>query len=284
MFKLFTRTATVDPEAELKAILDGYELPTFPAIYLEALQQVRDESASTAALADTLATDPGLTMRLLRTVNSAAFGLRSEVTSVHHAVSLLGRASVESMLLSLASHAALPTDPHPGFEPARFWRTAARRAAMARALADCSDPSERSECFTAALLQDMALPMLATRFGDRYSDLLQRWHEGDGELQLMERDTFGWDHTRVGLLMCAEWDFPESIAEAIAAHHGSDSPDLHALTPVTLVARIREVDEASDLDPLVDDIRTTMGLEPDRVRTLIDESFTNAEEIAQQFA
>ena len=283
MFKLFARTKT-DPEAELKQILDGYELPTFPAIYLEALRQVRDADSSATALADTLATDPGLTMRLLRTVNSAAFGLRSQIKSVHHAVSLLGRSSIESMLLSLASHSALPSDPTPGFDPKRFWKTAARRAATARALADASDPSGRSECFTAALLQDMALPMLSDRFGNAYAELLERWHTGDGELQVMEREQFGWDHARVAVLLCAQWSFPESIAEAISAHHGSDDPEIHQLQPVNLVARIREVDDGPGLERFIEEVHATLGLEPDRVRELVDESFHDAEEIAQQFA
>ena len=89
MLKLFTRAKT-DPATELKAIHDGYELPTLPGIYLEALQQVRDEGSSAATLADLLSSDPGLTMRLLRTVNSAAFGVRSSIKSVHHAMSMLG--------------------------------------------------------------------------------------------------------------------------------------------------------------------------------------------------
>ena len=83
----------------------------------------------------------------------------------------------------------------------------------------------------------------------------------------------------------AGWRFPKSIAEAIASHHGSDDPDVHQLRPVTLVAWIRETDEdPADLGALVEQDHTTIGMEPDRVRALIDESFRNAEEIAQQFA
>ena len=124
MLKLFARK-DVDPQIQLKQLFDGYTLPTFPTIYLEALQQVRDPTSSAAALADVLALDPGLTVRLLGAVNSAAFGLRSPVKSVHHAVSMLGRGHIESMLISLATHSALPAEPCGGFEPHRFWRAAA---------------------------------------------------------------------------------------------------------------------------------------------------------------
>jgi HD-like signal output (HDOD) protein len=263
--------------------LEGYELPTFPAIYLEALQQVRDVESSTGALADVLATDPGLTARLLRTVNSAAFGLRSQVTSVHHAVSLLGRGHVESMLVSLASHSTLPSERCDGFEPERFWQTAARRAAVARALADHVSPSERSECFTAALLSDMAIPMLCTRKGEPYARIVGEWHDGHGELQEMEAEAFGWDHAQVAAMMCSTWEFPDVIAEAIAAHHGGADPETRGLPAVNLAVQIPEVSPEAHLDRLARQAHELTGLDPSDVQTLLDESFRNAEEIAEQF-
>ena len=131
MLKLFARKQ-VDPKAQLKEVFGGYSLPTFPAVYLEALQQIRDSDSTAATLADVLASDPGVTMRLLGTVNSAAFGLRSPVKSVHHAVSMLGRSHIESMLISLASHSALPADQCDGFEPDRTASGSRRRVARRR--------------------------------------------------------------------------------------------------------------------------------------------------------
>lgn len=283
MLKLFTRRP-VDAKAELKEVFDGYTLPTFPTVYLEALQLVRDTNSSAAALADVLASDPGLTMRLLGTVNSAAFGLRSQVKSVHHAVSMLGRGHIESMLISLASHSSLPADPCDGFEPERFWRAAARRAATARALADRLAPAQRSECFTAALLSDMALPVLSARKGPPYAAVLQRWHEGQGELHEMECDAFGWDHAQIAALMCDEWGFPAVIAEAIAAHHGSDDADVHELPPVNLAALIPEIDGERGVAAIAACAHDSMGLDTDDVRELVESSFLQAEEIAQQFS
>ena len=283
MQKLFARKPA-DAKAELKEVFDGYTLPTFPTVYLEALQLVRDTDASAGALADVLASDPGLTMRLLGTVNSAAFGLRSPIKSVHHAVSMLGRGHIESMLISLASHSSLPSAPCDGFEPERFWRTAARRAATARALADRLAPAERSECFTAALLSDMAVPVLCTRKGAPYTQVLQGWHEGQGELQEMERATFGWDHAQVAALMCDDWGFPTVIAEAIAAHHGSDDAEVHELPPVNLAALIPEINGERGVAAVAEHAHDSMGMDTDEVRALVETSFLQAEEIAQQFA
>ena len=45
MLKLFARRPA-DAKAELKEVFDGYILPTFPTVYLEALQLVRDTDSS----------------------------------------------------------------------------------------------------------------------------------------------------------------------------------------------------------------------------------------------
>ncbi len=283
MLKLFARKH-VDSKAQLKEVFDGYSLPTFPAVYLEALRQIRDSSSTAASLADVLASDPGLTVRLLGTVNSAAFGLRSPVTSMHHAVSMLGRGHVESMLISLASHSALPADQCEGFEPDRFWLAAARRAATARALADRVTPAERSQCFTAALLSDMAVPVLCTRKGADYARILQRSHEGEGELPELELAAFGWDHAQVAALMCDEWGFPEVIAEAIASHHGTSDPDVRELPPVTVAALIPEVDGDRGIAAVAERAHDVMGMDLDAAQELVENSFLQAGEIAEQFA
>ena len=282
MLKLFARKDT-DPQTQLKEVFEGYALPTFPVLYLEALQLVRDHTSSTAALADAMARDPGLTMRLLGTVNSAAFGLRSPVKSVHHAVSMLGRGHIESMLISLATHSALPADPCGGFEPHRFWRAAARRAATARSLADLMNPAERSECFTAGLLTDMAVPVLSARKGPAYAGILEQWHAGEGALHELEQAAFGWDHAQVASLMCREWGFPHAIVEAIGSHHGTEDTEIHTLPPVNLAALIPEVDGDRAIAAVAERAHDAMGLDADDVRALVENSFLQAEEIAEQF-
>ena len=59
----------LDPKAELQAVLGGYELPSFPALIMHALDKVRVENASLSEIAELVAADPGLSERLLKTVN-----------------------------------------------------------------------------------------------------------------------------------------------------------------------------------------------------------------------
>ena len=100
----------IDPKEQMKAVLGDYELPSFPVIILNALEKVRDAEASGAEISELVATDPGLSVRLLTTVNSAAYALKHKINSIDHAVSLMGRGELESILISMAVHEVVPTE------------------------------------------------------------------------------------------------------------------------------------------------------------------------------
>ena len=53
--------------------------------------------------------DPGLNVKVLKTVNSAAFGLSTRVSNLHHAVTLLGRSRLETIVLPQAVNNILPS-------------------------------------------------------------------------------------------------------------------------------------------------------------------------------
>ena len=261
-----------------------YKLPSFPALILRALEKVRDENAALSEIAELVSADPGLSARLLRTVNSSAYCLRHKVQNIAHAISLLGRGELESMLVAMAVQQALPRPSAPEFDAGRFWKTAARRASAARAVADHIDPSRRSESFTAALLQDMAIPVLIQARGEEYVSLLRSWYAGEEDLASMELEVFGTDHGQVAKQMCDEWTFPEAIAQAIGAHHSAWAPELSVLPAVHLVAPLREVQEELGLSQVMDTAQSACGLPAEEMETILTASFEAADEVAQLFA
>lgn len=273
----------IDPKEQMKAVLGDYELPSFPLIILNALEKVRDADESASEISELVATDPGLSVRVLTTVNSAAYALKHKVNNIDHAVSLMGRGELESILISMAVHEVIPTESIPGFDAQRFWGAAARRAALARGLADLIDPSSRSESFTAALLQDMAIPILARQRADDYGPVLEYWYSNGSDLATLERETFDWDHATVAMWMCDDWGFPERITEAIGAHHGTND-DLVALPAVSLVGVLREQEDTTGVDELVESAYENYGLSRDQVVELMDTSFAAAEDIARMFS
>ncbi len=71
------------------ADVQGHRIRPSQANIIQLIDLVRKQ-ASTDALEEVLKRDPKLSFNLLRFINSAGFGVRSEVTSFRHAVMLLG--------------------------------------------------------------------------------------------------------------------------------------------------------------------------------------------------
>jgi HD-like signal output (HDOD) protein len=279
MFSFFKKKT--DPKARLEKAMRGYALPSFPAAIMQTLEKIRDPDARASSVAEALSLDPGLSVQVLRLANSAAFSARNKVENLTQAIALVGFSQLETMVLSVGVSGATPTTSSPGYDAARFWRASARRGVLAHSLASILCPARRSECFTAGFLQDMALPLLATRAPDKYGPILERWHKEGGDLCEMEQEACGWDHAEVATWMCQAWDFPESIAAAIGGHHGEQLSGHETLGPVSLVAWLREDDEDSAVEAMIEDARSRWAVPPDTVRKLMEESLEKGEALAQ---
>lgn len=268
-----------DPREQLAKHLGEFELPTFPAVANRVLGLLRDPNVALGDAGDALAEDPGLSAKVLNMANSSAFAVRHEVRSVGQAASLLGRSVLESVILSVVVGNTLPDPKIEGFDQKRFWQTSARRAAAAKGLAEMLHPRTKSESFTAALLGDMAVPLLGQAHGEKYSVVLQRWRAEGGDLATLERDTFGCDHATVAGWVAESWQFPTPLVNAIGAHHDGE-PDDDVPVAVQLVAALGEGDPPEGVDVVVEAVSERFGVPGETVGAMLQASFVEAHDIA----
>lgn len=253
---------------EFTKILGDYEPPSFPTFITQALDALADPDTDMGSIAAIVQHDPGASARVLRVVNSAGFGLRTAATSVHQAATLLGRNQLEGLLISIGARAAIPSPANRhGFDHDRFWATATKRATLASLLAARIDPTRQSENFTAALLQDMGIPVLVVR-DPRYTDVLAQWHAENSDLASLEDEAFGWNHGDVAAWLGARWDFPEHYLQLLTDHHADErTPNL---LPAQLVAPIREADDSGDEAVIAS--AEAAGVNADEVRGMMAEA------------
>ncbi len=253
--------------ASFDEVFDGLELPSFPHVPSSALERLSDPDVDLREVAEIIVADPGVSASILRRVNSAAFGSRRSVDSVHQAVGLLSVSEIEGMLISAGVRSVLPASTGNGHDPRQFWTAAARRAAIAGVMAAKVLPSQRSQVFTAALLQDMAIPFLAAERQD-YGQLIESWRDGKADLPTLEFDSFGSDHAALAAQMCAKWEFPASLSAAIAAHHDSHR-EVERPAIVQLVALLRDTEDREDREAMIVAATETLHLPADAVEQLV---------------
>ena len=278
MLELFGRKKA---RKRLNAALRGSDPPSFPQGVLDLMRLLRDPDADTGRIAETLAWDPGLVVRVLKMVNSAAFGLSSKVDCVRHAVTVMGRSRLEQLVLGVTVKDNLPKAPARGFEAARFWHAAFFRASVARAIAGAIHPVDQERSFTGALLQDMAVPLLAHARPDDYGEVLEEWHGSEKtELHVLEKSAFGWSHDEIGGHLAVDWELPESLTRLIGVHHQDEVGDRELPPALRLVAVHRETHREHGTEAMIEEGRA-YGLEPDWIRSVVQTSDEHAFELAQ---
>ena len=71
-------------------IIQGNSLPVYAVNYLQALEEINKEDVDIPKVAKIISRDISLSYKILKLINSAAFGVRNEVTSIKGALMLLG--------------------------------------------------------------------------------------------------------------------------------------------------------------------------------------------------
>lgn len=201
------------------------DLPAPPEATARIVRACSDSDVGAQQLARVVSSDPVLTAEILRTVNSAFFGLSKPVKSAAQAVTVLGNRALRNLALCLAVRDAVKPGTIRDFDIMDYWEEALRRAVAARCLSNDVgvDPDE---AFTIGLLQDFG--MLALLFAHP--------HKGDSwrELSILlpterlsrEVELFGINHNQVGALLAETWFLPEALSLPMTYHHDVDNPDV----------------------------------------------------------
>ena len=94
-----------DPKERLKKILGPYELPRFRKTVFETLRRLRDPDSQPNQITEVMSMDPDLSSKVMRTVNSSAYAPRTKITSLDHAIMMMGRSSLERIVMMLGADA-----------------------------------------------------------------------------------------------------------------------------------------------------------------------------------
>ncbi len=207
------------PRIDLKRILAGAQLPALPQSAIRLLELSQDPHNGPAEFAFPIEADPGLTGQVLRFVNSSYFGFSREISSVKLAITLVGIRTIKNFSLWSAVFSLMPNPKCGPFDLKLLWQDSLRRALFARHVAKLLGAKEPEDAFSAALLQDMAVPLLAKEASQLYTKLIQSRNDGKVRLSAIEQQVLGWTHAEAAGMMARQWNLPEAFAVLIEHHH-----------------------------------------------------------------
>lgn len=213
-------------------------LPVLPQSYSLLLEELHVPDVSIKAVARIIEKDVGMAVKTLQWVNSALFGVRHTVTSVTHAVSLLGLDIIRTMVLTMGvfsdfSKRALCE----GFSLPAFMDHSIAVGAYAKRVAELAGCTEDTvhDAFTAGMLHDIGRLILASGCPAEYAAVIAESTAHQAPLEHVEFQAFGTTHAEVGGYLLGLWGFPDQIVEATAFHHRPAECLAQGPAPVVLV-------------------------------------------------
>jgi putative nucleotidyltransferase with HDIG domain len=195
-------------------------LPPFPMVAQRALLLVNKPEVSIQDLVEVVKFDPGITANILRIANSAYFGLRREIHSLHQALLLLG--TQELLKIIIASGATrLFASSVPGYFSERqgLWRHSVSCGLMADLLGRELTLADRTVSFTAGLLHDIGKIVLSLFVDQKFTEIMAAVENQGISFHQAEKLVLGVDHAEIGGEMARIWDFPDRLRLVITHHH-----------------------------------------------------------------
>lgn len=229
-----------DVKTKLMSAVD--KMPAFPKSVHQVLRLAGDINCSQKELVEVIKKDPVFTLKILRLVNSAYFGLAREVTSINHASVYLGLNTLKNVALGLAAVGAIPKANVAGLDMGAFWLHSLAVATGTRMLGSMLGVSrdEAADYFAAGLLHDIGKVVFALYLPDEFSEVSEKAKGSRLSLMDIEKGVIGATHADIGGLLAEKWNLPNELHDAVLRHHTPEEGE-----PSQLVDCIYTADQIS---------------------------------------
>ncbi len=222
------------------------ELPSPTGVALQILELTQDENTDADQLASVVESDPAISARLLKLVNSPLAGMSRQVVSVQRATALLGTRTISSLALSFSLVSNHQKGRCIGFDYELFWSESLGCAVAARHLANRLKTFAPDEAFTCGLLSQIGRLALATAYPDTYASILDTFAgavaaaSGGDRRRIgdVEREVLGIDHDLLAAEMMTDWHLPAIFCEAVRRQSASVESTEEEDSRTGLVARV----------------------------------------------
>ena len=196
--------------------------PSMPRAGVKLRALLAEKDVSLDEIEGILRHDPGLAANILRLANSAFFGLPRKVSTLKHAVALLGVKRFAQIAVSACMSKTMDKAVEGyGLSPGALWLHSIAVSNIAETLAQYKQFDETNDVFTPALLHDMGKLVL----GEFFQEELQKIKslvDGGVPLDIAENMVLKTDHAEVGALILHRWSFPNDLVEAVRWHHNPE--------------------------------------------------------------
>ncbi len=212
-----------EPNRErLKKVVDRIVgLPTLPVMLSQINRLMVNPRTSAKEVGQLISSDPAITSKILRVVNSSFYGFPNRITTITHAIVILGFNTIKSIVLSSSIFDTFKGDGlEKRFNRMDFWKHSIGVGAVAKVLGRRRGYTSTEEFFIAGLLHDVGKIIIDQHLHEEFLEILDRvWNKGGKLMIEAEEDVLGVTHAELGGWLFERWNLSKGLVECITAHH-----------------------------------------------------------------
>jgi HD-like signal output (HDOD) protein len=225
-----------------KALLSLERVPALSPTATQLLGRLARRNCEVRELADMIERDPLLSAQILAIANSAAFGRAHQISSIKHAIAMIGLGAVRKFALAKSiSNLFGKRKLAPSFSITRFNLHSVATGMFLELLAEVVPLEDEEDAFLAGLFHDVGKLVIAVALPNEYEDILATSALTGEPLLEVERQLLQTDHAELSALAVDYWGLGEPIRAAAAYHHApEESPAVSG--KVSLPMAVSKVD------------------------------------------
>lgn len=217
-----------------------------PEVCIQLLDLVDSPLSTAHEIGEVIASDPNLTARLLKLVNSSFYNFSGRIDTLSRAIAIVGTRELFSLAVSVSAIRSFSRIPVEIVNMDTFWRHSLVCAIIARNLAKRCGVLHPERLFVSGLLHEIGALVMFARAPEKSRELMMAAEGDEQTLAYAERREFGFDHADLGGELAALWKLPDTLVEAISCHHDP----MEAICSKQQAALVRIADMLADRSEL----------------------------------
>jgi HD-like signal output (HDOD) protein len=203
------------------------DLPAMPSIAVKVMEMVSDPNTSANDLQQLISRDQALTTKVLKIANSAMFGVSRDISTLSHAIMILGFSTIRSIVLAASTKSIyMKGGSDAGFSSKLLWDEAVGCAMFARYITQYIKGVNEEEAFIAGLLHNIGKTVIIMNFSSAYEEVIREVYNNGSNLIETEHEKMGFDHSQVGSLVLRKWNLSRSLEDAVLYYHSPENSEV----------------------------------------------------------
>jgi putative nucleotidyltransferase with HDIG domain len=193
-------------------------IPTLPIISRKIHGLLEDDNVSIKKLEQIIQADPPLAAKIMKIVNSSFYGMLSKVSTIDHAVVILGLDELKNIVLSFSIHDFFK-EGNELIDRRMFWKHSVICSQVAKFLAGYFNIAKNNTFLLSGLIHDIGKIVIDKYLHEDFISIIDYISTKGCTFSKAEKEILGRTHYQIAAKLLQQWQFPPEVVMQIFYHH-----------------------------------------------------------------